>query len=88
MQVYCDWDMKLPNFPHTLYGEGEHGTKTFFLFLKLDTVLSDSIAEKFANICQMKWNRIRSITFETVQIYFLSGVFSLLSSRNFATMGT
>ena len=58
------------------------------LFLNLDTVPSDSIPEKFANICQIKWNRIRSIPFETVQIYFLSNVIGLLSSRNFATIAT
>ena len=58
------------------------------LFLNFDTVLSDSIPEKFANICQIKWNRIRSIPFETVQIYFLSNVIGLLSSRNFATIAT
>ena len=35
--------MKLPNFTHPLYGVGEHNTKIFaFIFLNLDTVLSDS----------------------------------------------
>ena len=33
--------MKLPNFTRLLYGVGEHNT-IFFLFLNLDTVLSDS----------------------------------------------
>ena len=62
--------------------------KNLFLFLNLDTVLSDSIPENFANIWQIKWNRIISIKFETVQIHFLSNVFGVLSSRNFATMAT
>lgn len=42
-------------------------------FLNLDTVLSSS-------------NWIRSTKVETVQTHFLSDVFSLLSSRSFATM--
>ena len=37
-----------------------------FLFLNLDTVLSGSTPENFANIRQIKWNRIRSIKFETM----------------------
>ena len=38
--------MKLPNLTRPLYAVGEHNEKNFlFLFLKLDTVLSD-----FANI--------------------------------------
>ena len=59
-----------------------------FLSLNLNTVLSDSIPEKIANIWQIKWNRIRSIKFETVRINFLSDVFGLLLSRNFASMAT
>ena len=83
-------DMKLPNFTLPLYGVQGQWTqhKNLFLFLNLDTVLSDSIPEKFANIWQIKWNRIRSIKFETVQIHFLSDVFGVLPSRNFATMAT
>ena len=65
-----------------------NAAQNLFLFLNLDTVLSDSIPEAFANIWQMKWNRIRSIKFETVQIHFLSDVFGVLPSRNFATMAT
>ena len=41
-----------------------------------------------ANIWQIKWNGIKSMKFETVRIHFLSKVFGLLSSRNFATMAT
>ena len=43
---------------------------------------------KFANIWQIKWNLLRSVTFETVRIHFLTDVFGLLSYRNFATMTT
>ena len=44
--------------------------------------------EKFVNILstQMKW--IRSMKSKTVWIHFSSDVFSLLSSRNFATLAT
>ena len=51
-------------------------------------ILSDSTPENFANIWQIKWNWIRSIKFETVQIHFLSEFSVRLSSRNFATTGT
>ena len=57
-----------------------------FLLLNSDTVLSDSTPDNFAKILQVKWNWIRSMKFETVRIHFLSDVFALLSSRNFATM--
>lgn len=53
----------------------------------LDTVLSDSTPGHFVNIWQSKWNWIRSIKFETVQIHF-NDVFGLLASTNFATMAT
>ena len=49
-------------------------TETYFLCLSLtlDTVLSDSTPENFANIWQIKWNWIwQSIKFETVRIFFL-----------------
>ena len=59
-----------------------------FLFLNLDTVLPDLTPENFAIIWQIKWNWIRSSKFETVRIHFLSDIFGLLSSRNFATMAT
>ena len=36
----------------------------------------------FANIWHIKWNQIKSLKFETVQIHFLSDVFGLLSFRN------
>ena len=58
------------------------------LFLKSDTVLSNSIPDDFAKILQTKWNWIRSMKFETVRIHLLRDVFALLSSRNIATMGT
>ena len=72
--------MKLSSFTPPLYKVGEHNTKIFFL--NLDTVLSNSTPENFANVWQLKWNWIRSMKFETVRIH----VFGLLSSRNFATM--
>ena len=59
-----------------------------FLFLNLDAVLSDLTPENFPNIWQIKWNWIRSMKFETVQLHFLSDVFGLVWSRNFATMVT
>ena len=59
-----------------------------FLFLNLDTVLSDLTPEKFANIWQIKWNWTRSLKSETVWIQFLSDIFGLLSSRNFATIAS
>ena len=80
--------MKLPNFTRPLHGVGENNTKIIFLFLNLDTVLSDSSPQNFANICQIKWNWMRSRKFETVRIRFLSAVFRLLSPKNFVTMAT
>ena len=59
-----------------------------FLFRHLNTVLSDSTWENFANICQIKWNWMGSMKFERVRIHFLSDAFGLLSSKNFATMTT
>ena len=59
-----------------------------FPLLSLDTVLSDSTRGNFANICQIKWNWIRSMKFKAVRIHFLIDVFVLLSSKNFATMAT
>ena len=82
-------DTKLPNFTRLLYGVGEHNTKVvFFPLLNLDTVLSDSTRENLANICQIKWNWIKSLKFEAVRTRFLSDVFGLLSSKNFATIAT
>ena len=51
-----------------------------------DTILLYSTRENFANICQIEWNWIRSMKFKAVRIHFLSDVFSLLSSKNSATM--
>ena len=47
-----------------------------FLFLNLDTVLSDSTPENFASIWLVKWNWMRSLKFETVPIHLLSDIFS------------
>ena len=81
-------DMKLPNFTCSLYGRSgwtQHKSCLFPL-LNLDTVLLYSTRENFANICQIEWNWIRSMKFKAVRIHFLSDVFSLLSSKNSATM--
>ena len=59
-----------------------------FLFLNLDTVLSELTPESFANIWQSELNWITSMKFETVRTHFRSNVFGLLSSRNFVTMAT
>ena len=45
----------------------------FFLFLNINTVLSNS--RKFRQHSHIKWNWIRSMTSETVRIHFLSDVF-------------
>ena len=50
-----------------------------FLVLNLDTMLSDTTPERFANIWQIKWYWRRSTKFE---------ISRNLLSRNFATMGT
>ena len=70
---FHNYNVKLPNFTHLCYGLCEHDTKISSFFLNLDTALSIS-------------NWIRSMKVETVQIHFLSDVFSLLSSRSFTTM--
>ena len=80
-------DMKLPNFTRSPYEVAEQKSCLFPL-QKLDTVLSDSTRENFVNICQIKWNWIRSMKFEAVWILFSSDVFGLLSSKNFAFMAT
>ena len=74
--------MKLTSFMPPLYKIGEQDKNFLVLFLNLDTVLSNSTPEIFANIWQIKWNWMRSMKFEIVRIH----VFGLLSSRNFATM--
>ena len=44
--------LKLPNFTRPLHRVGEHDAKIFVVFfLNLDTVLSDSTPENFANFC-------------------------------------
>ena len=74
---------------HARFMESVNTTqKLSFSFSKLNTVLSDSTWENFTNICQMKWNWMGSMKFEKVRIHFLSDVFGLLSSKNFATMTT
>ena len=64
------YDMKLLNFMSLLHGVGEHNTKNCrFLFLNLDNHRY-SCKENFAKICQIKWNWIRLVKFEIVQIDF------------------
>ena len=46
-------------------------------------VLSDSTPDNFAKILQIKWNGIRLMKFEKVQIHFLSDVFALSSGKFF-----
>ena len=62
--------------------------KLSFSSSKIDTLLSDSTRGNFTSICQIKWNWIRSMKFEPVRIHFLSEVFAMLSSKNFAIMAT
>ena len=59
-------------------------TRNNFLFLNLETVLSDSTRKNFANIWQIEWNWLRAMKFKTVRIQ----IFRFLRSRNFATMAT
>ena len=72
----------------TLWSRWTQHKSCLFPLLHLDTVLSDSTWENFANICQIKWNWIRSMKFEAVWIHCLRNVFGLLSSKNFATLTT
>ena len=65
--------MKLPNLTRPLYGVGDP---------------LDSTPDNFTKILQIEWNWVRSLKFETVRIQFLSDVFGLLLSRNFATVVT
>ena len=76
--------MKLTSFMPPLYKIGEQDKNFLVLFLNLDTVLSNSTQENFANIWKIRWKWIRSMKFETVRIH----VFGLLSSRHFAIMAT
>ena len=62
--------------------------KSLFPLLNLNAVLSDSTGGNFANNCQIKWNWIRWIKFEAVRIHFLSDVFGLSWSKNFAAMAS
>ena len=51
---------------HARFMESVNTTqKLSFSFSKLNTVLSDSTWENFTNICQMKWNWMGSMKFET-----------------------
>ena len=79
-----DCDMNLPNFMRPLYGVGEYSAKIFFSSLRYSLVRFNP--RKFLHHLT-KWKKyywIRSMKFETVQIHFLSNVFSFLSSRHFA----
>ena len=77
--------MKLPNFTRPLYGVGEHNTKVSFSLSKLRYGPFGFNPRTFANIWQIKWNWIRSMKFETVQINFFKWIFGLLLSKHFAT---
>ena len=67
-----------------LYEAGEQYKNFLFLFItyKVDTVLLDSIPENFANIWQIKWNWIRSIKFDTVQIHSFKWCFWFLIQKS------
>ena len=64
------YNMKLPNFTSRLYGVGQKTTQKLSLFFfNLD---NDRYGpkENFAEICQIKWNWIRSMKFEIMLIDF------------------
>ena len=82
------WNFPFSSAHFKLWSRWTVHKSCLFPLLNLDTALSDSTLENFANICQIKWTWIRSMKFEAVRIHFLSDVFSLLSSKNFATMAT
>ena len=64
---------------HARFMELVNTTQMFlFLFLNLDMVLLYSTPEHFANIWQIKWNWMRSVKFETVQIPFLKWCFQFV----------
>ena len=81
--------MKPSNFTHRIKGGREHTAQQFpFSFSKLRCGPFGFNPRKFPQHLTNKWNWIRSMKFETVQLHFLSDVFGLVSSRNFATMAT
>ena len=51
------------------------------------SLISDSTPDNFAKIFQSKWNLIRSMKFETVQIHFLSDVFRFVAIQKFCYHG-
>ena len=51
----------------------------YFIFPKLRYSPLESTPEKFPNAWQIKWNRIRGMTFEAAQIHFLSDVFAAVA---------
>ena len=51
------------------------------------SLISDSTPDNFAKIFQIKWNWIRSMKFETVQIHFLSDVFRFVVIQKFCYHG-
>ena len=66
--------MRMKNHFHIKGWELNINTTQKFSFskLKYGRVLSDSTPENFANIWKIKWNRIRSMKFETTKNPFLS----------------
>ena len=81
--------MKPSNFTRRLKAGREHTAQQFpFSFSKLRCGPFGFNPRKFPQHLTNKWNWIRSMKFETVQLHFLSDVFGLVSSRNFATMAT
>ena len=50
-----DCDVKLPHFMHPLFEVGEHNAKkNLFLYLNLDTILSDLTPENFGSLRKNK----------------------------------
>ena len=77
---------KLPNCTMDII----HRWTNFLFFFFSGTVLSDSTPDMTISPTFDKFNEtyLTSMKFVTVRIHFLSDVFGLLSSRNFATMAT
>ena len=78
-------DMKISDFTCPLYGVRKQNTNFFsFSFSKLRYGPFEFSPRKFHQYLTHQ----RVTKFETVRVHFLSDVFGLLSSRNFATMAT
>ena len=81
-------DLKLPNFTRPLYGVGEQSTKIFFFPTQIRSfqIQPQTRCYNWNSNSKMELNKIDQVW--NRRIHFLSAVFGLLSSRNFATMAT